>query len=246
MAESEDDPSDLDARIRRADPDRWLASRFAGDAAAREDLIALYAFNDELARVAPAVSNPMLGEIRFAWWNEALDAIYARKAPRRHPVAEALAQAVTRRSLPRAPFDSMIRARHDDLDGVPFPDAVGLYAYLDAASGSLMAQAARVLGAGADPPDFAYAARAWGVAGLARSHWAGAPNRLPPDWTQADMVAAVDSLVMSARRELKALPVRAFPAVAYVALAPIYARRQTPGPLKRQTRLLWAVVRGRL
>lgn len=240
------DPSDLDARIRRDDPDRWLASRFAGDAQARSDLMVLYAFNDELARVAAAVSNPMLGEIRFAWWSEALDEIHEGRPVRRHPVAEALAETTCRRSLPRQPFDAMIAARHADLDAGPFPDAVSLYHYLDGASASLMRQAAAVLGAPLDTPCFAYAARAWGVAGLARAHWGGAPNRLPPGWTAADLAAAVDSLLSSARAELKALPVGAFPAVAYVALAGAYAHRRELGPLARQGRILWAVLRGQL
>lgn len=240
------DPLDFDGRIRRDDPDRWLASRFAADAQARADLMTLYAFNDELARVAPAVSNPMLGEIRFAWWNEAVDEIYQGRPVRRHPVTQALAELTVRRSLPRAPFDAMIAARHADLDAQPFADAVGLYAYLDDASGALMAQAATILGAAEPPGRFAYAARAWGVAGLARAHWSGAPNRLPPDWSQADLRAAVDSLLHSARVELKRLAVNAFPAVAYVTLAGAYARQQQPGPLARQARILWAVLRGRL
>jgi len=41
---------DLDALIRRVDPDRWLSSRFVGDPAARADLVALYALDHELAR----------------------------------------------------------------------------------------------------------------------------------------------------------------------------------------------------
>jgi len=36
---------DIDALVRRVDPDRWLASRFIADAQARADVIALYAFN---------------------------------------------------------------------------------------------------------------------------------------------------------------------------------------------------------
>jgi len=35
---------DLDAQVRAADLDRWLASRFVADEQARADPIALYAF----------------------------------------------------------------------------------------------------------------------------------------------------------------------------------------------------------
>ena len=41
--------------------------------AAREDLVALYAFNYELSRAAEATSQPLIGEMRLAWWSEALD-----------------------------------------------------------------------------------------------------------------------------------------------------------------------------
>jgi phytoene synthase len=44
--------NDLDALVRRMDPDRWLASRFIADRQARADVVALYAFNYQLARVA--------------------------------------------------------------------------------------------------------------------------------------------------------------------------------------------------
>jgi len=77
---------DLDASVRRHDPDRWLASRFIGEAQARADVIALYAFNHEIARVAGAVSNPLMGEIRLTWWGEAVAEIYEGRAVRKHPV----------------------------------------------------------------------------------------------------------------------------------------------------------------
>ena len=70
MSEPDDD---LDSLIRRVDPDRWLSSRFVADAAARADVIALYAYDHELARAPRVASNPLLGEIRLAWWREMLD-----------------------------------------------------------------------------------------------------------------------------------------------------------------------------
>lgn len=133
-----DDLEDLDGAVRRHDPDRWLASRFIADPDDRADVIALYAFNHELARVAGAVSNPIMGEIRLTWWSEALDEIYAGKPVRRHPVTEALAAAIRRRGLPRDPFDAMIEARFPELDGAP-PDRLST-------DPPLVTLAARVLG----------------------------------------------------------------------------------------------------
>ena len=239
------DPVDLDAVVRRADPDRWLASRFVADRSVRADVIALYAFNDELARIAPAVSSPLLSEIRLAWWREALDEIAEGRPVRRHPVTEALARAAGRRRISPDLLYGMVEARAADLDAEAFTDAVSLYRYLDATAGAVMALAAQVMG-DRDPAVTA-AGRAWGVAGLARSHWlAGAPNRLPPDWTAADVSAAADSFLLSSRSESKALPVKAFPAVAYATLARPYARRRELTDLGKRARLVWATVRGRL
>ncbi|MFN9711725.1 MAG: hypothetical protein ACK547_01920 [Alphaproteobacteria bacterium] len=58
---------DLDDLIRRVDPERWLSSRFIADEAARADVIALYAYDHELARAPRVASNPLLGEIRLTW-----------------------------------------------------------------------------------------------------------------------------------------------------------------------------------
>ena len=69
---------DLDSQlVRRTDEDRWLASRFA-PADVRADLIALYALNYEVARTVEVVSQPTLGDIRLAWWREAIAEIYER------------------------------------------------------------------------------------------------------------------------------------------------------------------------
>src|ERR1700761_5099788 len=90
---------DLEDTVRRADQDRWLASRFIADPAARADVIALYAFDHVLARVPFQVSDPLMGEIRLTWWSEALDEIYGPGPVRAHPVALGLADAVRNRGL---------------------------------------------------------------------------------------------------------------------------------------------------
>lgn len=94
---SEENWQTLDDRLRRVDEDRWLSSRFA-DAPERRAMIALYAFEYELARVHEVVSEEALGLIRFQWWRESLEGIEAWKAggpaPRRHDVTLALADTV--------------------------------------------------------------------------------------------------------------------------------------------------------
>ena len=68
---------ELDAQLRRADPDRWLTSRFVADPTARADLAALYLYDHELTRARSAASTPLLAEIRLTWWREVLDEIFS-------------------------------------------------------------------------------------------------------------------------------------------------------------------------
>lgn len=110
---------DLDSLVRRVDLDRWLATRFIGDAQARADVVAVYAFDHELSRVARVTSQALLGEIRLTWWSDAVTEIYEGRAARRHPVTLALADAVARHGLARIDLDAMIDARLPELDGQP-------------------------------------------------------------------------------------------------------------------------------
>ena len=235
---------DLDAVVRHADPDRWLASRFIGDADARADVIALYAFNHELARIAETVREPLMGEIRLTWWREALDEIFAGAATRRHPVVDALDLAVRRRNLARAPLEAMVEARFSDLEpGVLNGDAA-LEAYIDATAGALMALAIAAV-AGVEAHGVRAAARAWGLAGLWRLRQAGV-ERLPARWDQAAVRSAVREALREARVGAASLPVSAFPCVSYAALAARYAAGRAPSDLEKRLRLTAAVLTGRI
>src|SRR5215469_12593939 len=98
--------SPVAALVRQHDHDRFQTALFA-PAARREALFALYAFNYEIARVRESVREPALGEIRLEWWRQAVDAAYLGKPPR-HPVAEAVAEAVRAFAPARAHFDRLI------------------------------------------------------------------------------------------------------------------------------------------
>jgi phytoene synthase len=152
---ADDAADDLDQLVRRVDPDRWLTSRFIAEHAARADVIALYAFDHELARARRAASTSLLAEIRLTWWREVLDHAFSGASIRRHPVAEALAAAVRARSLPRAPLEAMIDGHIAVLD-TEF-DAAAALEWADGVQGSLAALAAQVLDP-AGPPDAARAA----------------------------------------------------------------------------------------
>lgn len=235
MADNDDD---LDARVRQLDPDRWLASRFIADAEARADVIALYALNIELSRAAEVASQPLIGEMRLAWWREVIEQVCEGRPVRRHPAALALAEAVRRRALPRAGLEALIDARLRDLEPWPLA-AVEVEAYVDGTAGGLMALAALALAPGADPHAVRHAARAWGLAGLSRL------GRLPADWTGVEVSRRIEAALGRSRQELLALPVAAFPAVAYATLSRPLARGRALSELGRRARITWAVARGR-
>lgn len=240
---------DLDAHVRHADPDRWLAARLVSDPARRRDLLALYALNDEIARVAESVSQPMLGEMRFAWWREAVTEA-AEGRPRVHPVLQAIAPVLQSGAVSPAEVEALVAARHLDLAPQPFPDEAALVAWLDATAGGLMVAAARLLDAAAPPEAVRSAARAWGWSGLMRAEpawrargrrWAPAEwDDLPPDAATARARTYAQAALAEARRELRALPVASFPAVAYVRFVRDHLGRRTPGELGRRAQLLWA------
>jgi phytoene synthase len=235
---------DLEDTIRRADPDRWLASRFIEEPQARADVIALYAFDHVLARVQHQVSEPLMGEIRLIWWSEALDEIYDGRRVRSHPVALALAAAVGRHGLDRAPLQSLIDARLGDLDSEPFADEAAALAYARQTGGALMQAATQTLGAPATlegPPE---AGAAYALSLQAHRRAIGGQTRLSDALTPARARALVAEHLSAARTGLKSLPVAAFPAVAYASFAPAYARGAAPSAMRKQLRLVWATARG--
>ncbi|KQY92397.1 phytoene synthase [Caulobacter sp. Root1455] len=233
--------ADLDALVRRVDPDRWLASRFIADPKARADVIALYAFNYELARVAGGVSNALMGEIRLTWWREAMEEIAAGQIARKHPAVQAVAAA----GYPLSALAEMAQARVADLDDAPFETEGEVLAYVDATAGAVMMLAAWRLDAKADLHAVQDAARTYGLAGLWRLERAGV-QRLPADWTQGDVRRRVDAARRKANAALKALPVAAFPAAAPAALAMAQTGGRELGALETQVRLTWAVATGRI
>lgn len=164
---------------RQGDHDRYLCALFAADAA-RPALMALLAFNGEVARTRESVSEPTLGLIRLQWWREALDGAFAG-VPRRHPVVEALAAAVGVHGLDRALFDRLIEARERDLDDLPIASLADMELYAEGTSATMFELWAEVLG-GRDPASRAavrHAGLAWALVGLVRAvPFHGASRRL--------------------------------------------------------------------
>lgn len=154
------------AAARAFERDRYLAALLS-PAAVREDLVALAAFAGDLARIPAFVSEPMLGEIRLQWWRDTVDAALSEPAVAAgHPIADTLARAIRRHSLPPRLVHDLIDAQVNRLDDHPFDDLDALTANLSSWDGGLFQLAWRILGGAGDAP--AWLAAAGEVYGLSR------------------------------------------------------------------------------
>lgn len=137
---------EIEQAVAQGDPDRMAAAFFA-PAAMRADLMALYAFNIELARVRETVREPLAGQMRFAWWRDQINRIPDGKALDA-PVGRALAGAATARALPLDLIHGLIDARAQELSEAPFATDAEFDAHADATASTIMRLAARICGAG--------------------------------------------------------------------------------------------------
>lgn len=185
-----------DTAVRQGDKDRWLASLFAPESR-RPDLLALYAFNLEVASVRERVREALPGEVRLQWWRDVLEGA-GRGDVQSHPVAAALLDVVTRHRLPVAPLVALIDARVADLYDDLLPTVGDLEGYCGETSSAVMQMAALVLSEGDEPrsADVAgHAGIAYAVTGMLRSFAplaAAGRVQLPADMLEAQGIARDD------------------------------------------------------
>ena len=137
--------------VRTADRDRFLAVLFAPEPQ-RRGLLALLAFDHELARTRTVTREPMLARIRLEWWREAVAEAAGEGKPRAQPIVESLSETVRRHALPQQRLLDLIDAREEEIEGALDVVAAG-HALADLQLGVLgvtdkpTRQAARALGA---------------------------------------------------------------------------------------------------
>ncbi|MBL4839118.1 MAG: squalene/phytoene synthase family protein, partial [Kordiimonadaceae bacterium] len=186
--------------VKQDDRDRYLVSLFA-PAAAQAGIWALFAFNQEVAKIRETVSEPMLGEIRLQWWLDVVQELAAGTVREKQPVIQAMAAA----QLPTDVFpllEETIAARKSELLGEGTAEIKGLQAYAVGAGGALHVAAAHVQcgdvsetgisGAGISGAGVAVARHlgsAWAMLGLVRAipfYWQSGQGKVGG----ADMAAA--------------------------------------------------------
>ena len=211
----DDDVAACAEMVAKGDPERFRAA-MAAPGEARSGLLALYAFNLEVARAPWVASEALLAEIRLRWWTDAIAEAYDGAVTRRHEVVRPLAEAIEAHDLPRQLFEETIEARLFDADAAPHADDAALRAHLDRTAGHMMALASGVLVPGAaDGPALRDYARGAGISALLRARpelVARGRDPLPAGFDPAALAREGRAALARARKDRASVPRAALPA----------------------------------
>ena len=182
------------------DPERRLALAYV-PAAIRPAIEALWRLDASLAAILATGTQPLISQLRLAWWREALARLDATPAPA-EPVLQALASHV----LPCV-SGAELAAMEEGWLILLSEDALGegeLAAYAARRGGLLFTYSARLLGA----PDFpvAQAGALWALADLARHSRRNEPVKTSSPESQVKWprrLRPLGMLAMLARRDLE-------------------------------------------
>ncbi len=229
------DVSDPAAMVRARDRDRYLATLYA-PAAVRPALFALHALDLELAAVVATTTEAMLGEIRLAWWREALSRLDTAPPPPQPTLAalgrHALPLGVTGRALEPLEDGFLSLLLEERLAGKTLDD------HLDRRGGTLFGACATALGVAQASAQVL--GRVWALGQLVRPGARAPP--VDPDDARRIAAIALPAHLVPALRPLAAL---ADFAVADIARALGDRPLGVPGSAGRQARLAWRVATGR-
>lgn len=188
----------LIADLKARDRERWLSVLWA-PADARPALLALHAYDLEQQRVVAEAREPMLAEIRLAWWREQLEKLASGQAPPPQPLLRAMAahawpRAVDLGALTRIEEGFLPLLTDGRLDPLSMANAQGgpLFEAL------LTAIVARPL-TEAEAKDSRAAGTRWALARLWRGGWGQAEARLARVDPPAFPAPAVSPLPASLR-----------------------------------------------
>jgi phytoene synthase len=224
--------------VRDRDRDRYLATLYS-PAAVRPALFALHALDLELAQAVATTTEAMLGEIRLAWWREAL-----AKLDTAPPPAQPVLAALAAHALPLGVRGQALEPLEDAFLSLLLDERLGgaaLDAHLDRRGGTLFGACATALGVA--QPSARALGRVWALGQLVR------PGRVP-------VIDAADALRIAgeafpARLAPPLRPLAALAGFAVTDVRAVFGGRRGPvragvaGGVRRQARLLWRVASGR-
>ena len=128
--------------VRSHDFVRYASTLFV-PAEQRRALLALFAFNAEIARIRDQVTQPLPGEVRMQWWMDLL-AGTAHGGVEGNPVAAELTLAIRSFGLPAESMSRLIDEHQFDLYNDPMPTLAALEGYVHETSSALFMLAARI------------------------------------------------------------------------------------------------------
>lgn len=208
------------------DPDRTLALAYV-PAARREAVQALWRLDAALASVLSTGREPLISQIRLAWWRETLEALGTARPP-----DEPVLQAVARHVLPGGISGAELAAMEAGWAVLLAPDPLGpaeLDLYASARGGLLFRFTARLLGEAQPTKTVEAAGGAWALIDLAR-HSADAAD------AEAALLAA--RAVPNARWPTRLRPLGMLAALARRDAEPQRSRWEAQGAPGRMLRML--------
>ena len=90
----------------------------------REALLTFYALIVELDKIPAGVSEEMIGHIKYAWWDEAIQGLYTGKPTQGHPVLEGLTPLTSSGVLPQSALTPIIVQYRTHFPQSPHADEV--------------------------------------------------------------------------------------------------------------------------
>ena len=173
--------------VKSRDLGRYWSTLFA-PADKQPALLALYAFNAELAHIAAAAREPMVGQIRLQWWRDAIE-LAEPGMKTGNPIADALSAAIMAHDLPKARLAGMVAARIPEITGDPPASLQDMRVSLQGTEGAVFELAASILGRTSEAGKEAakHAGLAYGLTQRLRTVPVQASRRrllLPPSYLQ--------------------------------------------------------------
>ena len=112
---------------------------------ARDSLFAIFAFYLEIVKISETVSEKLLSEIKFQWWRESIEEVYAG-VPRNQAVLVSLKEVLNRFSIKQSLLQEIISSSELDLEAREPSDFGELLAYAKGTSGNLLKLSGVILG----------------------------------------------------------------------------------------------------
>ncbi|MBL6933276.1 MAG: squalene/phytoene synthase family protein [Rhodospirillales bacterium] len=213
--------------VHRLDRDRLMCTTLA-PVEKQAPLLALLAFNMEIATIPELVSETIVGEMRLQWWRDTIEQLYSGKRLD-HPVALGLAEAIRDFDLTKSLFDDYMDGRSFDLYGQAPASLEELESYGGKTAGSLNELMGEVLLADLTKEHRAtvrHAGIAWALSGLlvaAAFHSRLGRSYLPADVEKGEQVAYVAQCAQAhidkARKADQVIPNALLPVMLPVTLA---------------------------